>query len=198
MNGVATVGVGCAGGNALGGACAAEEPGCTPERRDGVVWRPWHEVAEPLVREAPAKVTPMETTTVAAEVAGQVMSLPVRVGDRVCAGAVIAELDPTPLRLAVEEAKAAAAAAEARVAQARRQLDQARRLLAERVGNRDSVATAEEQLTIAERDAAVRAAQLEEAQWRLVHAQVRAPYDGVVAARLAQVGDGLAPARGSR
>ncbi|GAB6050902.1 hypothetical protein JCM16106_17520 [Hydrogenophilus islandicus] len=111
---------------------------------------------------------------------------------------MIAELDPTPLRLAVEEAKAAAAAAEARVAQARRLLDQAKRLLAERVGNRDSVATAEEQLTIAERDAAVRAAQLEEAQWRLVHAQVRAPYDGVVAARLAQVGDGLAPARGSR
>ncbi|GAB6050901.1 hypothetical protein JCM16106_17510 [Hydrogenophilus islandicus] len=68
------------------GASAAEERGCAPERRDGVVWRPWHEVAQPLVREAPAKVTPMETTTVAAEVAGRVMALPVRVGDRVRAG----------------------------------------------------------------------------------------------------------------
>jgi RND family efflux transporter MFP subunit len=120
----------------------------------------------------------------------------VRVGDQVAAGDVVAELDASLLRLARDEAAAAYAAAQTRVAQAKRLLAQAERLLAQRVGNRDNMAAAEEQLRIAEQEAAARAAQRAQAEWRLAHAVVRAPFAGVVTARLAQEGNWVAAGQG--
>ncbi|WP_217125906.1 efflux RND transporter periplasmic adaptor subunit [Hydrogenophilus thiooxidans] len=169
---------------------------CEPASSIEAIWRPWQAVVAPLVREAPAKVVARESATVAPEVAGRIEKLPVRVGDRVAAGDVVAELDASLLRLAHDEAAAAYAAAQTRVAQAKRLLAQAERLLAERVGNRDNVAAAEEQLRIAEREAAARAAQRAQAEWRLTHAVVRAPFAGVVTARLAQEGNWVAAGQG--
>lgn len=169
---------------------------CAQNDSAEAIWQPWPKVVAPLAREAPAKVVARESATVAPEVAGRIEKLPVRVGDQVAAGDVVAELDASLLRLARDEAAAAYAAAQTRVAQAKRLLAQAERLLAQRVGNRDNMAAAEEQLRIAEQEAAARAAQRAQAEWRLAHAVVRAPFAGVVTARLAQEGNWVAAGQG--
>ncbi len=161
-----------------------------------VVWRALKEVAQPLIREAPARVEPLEQTIVAAEVAGRIAKLPVRVGEVVTAGAAVAELERTWFLLMRDEAQAALALAQTRQAQARRLLAQAQQLLAKQAGSREAVVSAEEGLRLAEAEVALRAAQLAQAEWRLAHATVKAPFAGIVTARLASEGSWVAVGQG--
>lgn len=164
--------------------------------QEAVVWRPWQAVGQPLVREAPARVEPLEVAKVASDVAGRLVRVPVRVGEWVAAGAVVAELDATALRLARREAEAAGAAAQTKVAQAKRLLAQAERLARERASNEEAVRAAHEAVRLAEAEAELRAAQLAQAEWRLAQTTVRAPFAGVVTARLAAEGSWVAAGQG--
>jgi RND family efflux transporter MFP subunit len=161
-----------------------------------VRWRALKEVAQPLVREAPARVEPLEQTVVAAEVAGRIAALPVRVGEAVAAGTAVAELDRSFLLLRRNEAQAALTLAQTRQAQAKRLLEQAERLLAKQAGNREAVISAEEAVRLAEAEVALRAAQLAQAEWRLARATVRSPLAGIVTARLASEGSWVAVGQG--
>lgn len=124
---------------------------------------------------------------------GRIASVHVEIGDRVRRGQLLATLDTSVLspqvqRLAaaLEEARATAAlrAAEYRRAQG---VEASGALSAEEIERRRSAAvTAEAQVKVAE-------AQLAEARARLARAQIRAPADGIVLTRDAEVGQTATP-----
>jgi RND family efflux transporter MFP subunit len=130
---------------------------------------------------------------VSSEVAGQVETLHVELGDRVEAGAPLVTLDAEIARIALQAARAATREAHAALEDARRRLAEAERLSAE--------------LTIAETELRARRAEVEmdaatlevrEAGERreaalLARHTLRAPFDGVVSQRMTQAGEWLEP-----
>lgn len=127
------------------------------------------------------------------EVAGQVETLHVELGDRVEAGAPLVTLDAELARIALQAARAATREARAALEDARRRLAEAERLSAE--------------LTIAETELRARRAEVEmdaatvevrEAGERreaalLARHTLQAPFSGVVSQRMTQAGEWLAP-----
>ncbi len=120
---------------------------------------------------------------------GLVARMRAEAGDRVKAGAPLLELDATLARLALERAKAGTAEARARAAEAERLAGEARRLVAERHLPRTELERREADATLAA--AALEAAEsAEREQAELVRRHVvPAPFAGVVARRLADVGE---------
>lgn len=120
---------------------------------------------------------------------GLVSRLAVDAGDVVKRGQVLLELDATVARLALERAQAGTAEAAVQDAEAGRLLDEARRLVTERhlpateLARREAAA----KLAAAALDAA-RAAEREQAELVRRH-QLPAPFDGVVARRLTDLGE---------
>ncbi|MEM6793132.1 MAG: efflux RND transporter periplasmic adaptor subunit [Acidobacteriota bacterium] len=145
--------------------------------------------------ELTAELVPWAAVTVAAEVAGRVIELPVDHGDRVRKGEAIARLDTS----ATEAEKAQA---EARLQSARASLEQAQRDLTrgESLSDRDSGILSEDDLDrlrlakstgeagVAEAEAAL--LRVEETLARMV---IKAPFAGTVSERHAEVGSWLAP-----
>lgn len=118
---------------------------------------------------------------VGSRISGTVDSLPVKVGDRVNRGELLAELDATDLEAGLEEAKANLALARPRVALAESTLARRRRLAA------SGLITAED-LDMAVRDLAVEQARFQASDARLRSAEIllgysriRAPISGVIA-----------------
>ncbi|MCX7945799.1 MAG: efflux RND transporter periplasmic adaptor subunit [Hydrogenophilus sp.] len=156
---------------------------------EGVVWAPWQRVVSAPLRSVAARVVARERSMVAAEVGGRVAALPVRVGERVEKGAVLARLENELLRLAREEAVAGVRAAEVRLAQAVRLRAQAARLAGREVVSRDAEASAEEGVRLAEAERRAREVQRAIAEQRLEQTVVRAPFSGVVVEQLVGEGD---------
>lgn len=154
---------------------------------------------EPLEQTKPVlgRLVPRQQGPVATQVEGAVAALPVRVGDRVQTGDVLAELDAQRLTVARDVAQATldAAGAERRTAQARLQLAQQELARLERLrssaafsaaqfedkGQEIEVARAE--LLAAEVMIGQTEVQLTRAERDLADAVVRAPYPGVVLTR---------------
>ncbi len=134
-------------------------------------------------------LTAERSANVSPRVDGLVARLRVDAGDRVKAGATLLELDATIATLTLRRAEANTAEARVRHAEARRLLDEGRRLVAERhlpqteLGRRES----EAELAAAALEAS-EAAQREQAELVRRHV-LPAPFSGVVARRLADVGE---------
>ncbi len=173
-------------GGAVGASAWAD---CSSE---AVRWQPWREVVQPLMRQAPARVEALEVAKLASDIGGRLVRLPVRVGDRVAAGTLLAEFDATGEVASLREAKAALAAAQTRLLQARRLREQTERLVRARASNEEALRSAEEAVQLAEADVALRAAQVAKSEWRLSQTTVRAPFAGVVTARLHSEGSWVA------
>ncbi len=129
---------------------------------------------------------------VGSRISGTVVHLPVKVGDRVEAGQLLAELDRAALDAAFDQARAELALARPRVALAVSKLER-RRSLAE-----SGVATGED-LDVAVRDLAVERARLRAAEARLRSAEIvlgytriTAPIPGVVAEVTTREGETVA------
>jgi RND family efflux transporter MFP subunit len=124
---------------------------------------------------------------------GRIAALYVEAGDHVRKGQVLARLDDSILRpqvsrleASVDEARANAALAEAQYGRARG-VESAGALSAEEIEKRRAAAvTAGAQVKVAE-------AQLAEYQARLAHTEIRAPEDGLVLTRTAEVGQIATP-----
>jgi membrane fusion protein, multidrug efflux system len=130
----------------------------------------------------PAEVTPRYSNPLSFRVAGKVIERRVRLGDRVTAGEVLAQLDPTDQQRQVASAKAALGAAQHRLHYAKQQLDRdesqfSRQLIAanQREQTEDAHAAA-----LAARDQA--AAELTVAENALSYHTLRADHDGVITA----------------
>jgi len=127
----------------------------------------------------PARVVPLQEAEVATRMAGTIARVAVNVGDRVGPGDLIAALDATDVN--------------ARIAAARAQLELAQRTFT-RVENleRDGAASTQE-LDQARAQLAAAEAMVREAEAQAAYVVIRAPFAGVVTARMADAGDLAAP-----
>lgn len=126
-----------------------------------------------------ADLLPSRRATLAAEVAGNVEALSVELGQRVRKGQVLARIDTRALRQQLAEA-------EALFNQAQDRFDRAEKLFAKR-----SITKEQHIDAIAGRDVAE--ARLASARLLLEKSEVRAPWNGHVAAKRVEVGDYAGP-----
>ena len=140
-------------------------------------------------------VEAVRQTVVAAQVAGAVVALPVKAGDRVKAGQLLARLDA---RAAEQQAGAAAAQVEAaRAAQqvATLEMQRQRQLFASRFISQAALDQAEAQYKTATAQAEAQMAAAQAARTESGYFAVKAPYDGIVTEVNVMPGDMAMPGR---
>jgi RND family efflux transporter MFP subunit len=134
-------------------------------------------------------LTAERSAGVSPRVDGLVARLRADAGDKVGAGAALVELDATIATLALRRADANVAEARARLAEAERLRTEGRRLVAERHLPQTELARRESEVTLAAAAlAASQAAEREQAELVRRHV-VPAPFSGVVARRMTDVGE---------
>jgi RND family efflux transporter MFP subunit len=161
----------------------------------------------PAVLNASGYVTARRRATVSSKMTGKVVEVRVEEGMAVKAGQVLARLDDTTLRRHLELAEAelgasrrTAAETEVRLKEARQTLDRARALVRDGISGQADLDRAEaevdalnarldltrEQVTVAERQVALRQADLDDTV-------IRAPFSGVALSKDAQPGEMVSP-----
>ncbi|HZX25110.1 MAG TPA: efflux RND transporter periplasmic adaptor subunit [Woeseiaceae bacterium] len=153
---------------------------------------------QPVVRILPVSgtVTSPRSALLSPSVGGLIDDFAVDAGDTVAAGDILVSLDAELEELALERARAALAEADAGLADARRRLAEAERLGSERgipeseiESRRSEVATDEAALQAA-------SAAFRQQQAVLRRHEIRAPFAGAVARRLAEMGEWVNPGDG--
>ncbi len=131
--------------------------------------------------------------TITPDIAGKVSNIYVEEGDRVKKGQLLAELDTRSIRLQIEQGEAALAAAEANYKDAKRNMERMERL-------KEENAVSEQQYEKVKLAFEAAEAQLQQAQAALNLARhnfevsmMRAPFDGIIASKNAEVGDVINP-----
>ena len=141
----------------------------------------------------PGTVTARLSAEVAPTVLARVLEVRVQAGSAVRRGDVIAVLDARDLTARRQQAEAAQAAADAQARQAAADLGRARQLFDKQALTRQDLDAAEARAATATAQAAQARDALTEARVRLGETDVRAPFDGVVAARHLDPGDTAGP-----
>ena len=163
--------------------------------------------AADAVLQATGYVTARRMATVSAQMTGTLTEVLIDEGFKVKKGQVLARLDDTGLRAGLAAAEAQVRTAEANLGQLRAQLAQAQaderrqaELNASGMTTRQSreqaataVKTVSAQLEAAQRQIEAAQAGARQAKVNFDYATVRAPFDGVVTARAAQVGEIISP-----
>ena len=129
----------------------------------------------PLLIEVTGTVRPVQRASLAAKVMGTIEDLPVVLGQPVKTGDLL-------VKISAGEISARVLQAQAQLNQARRDLDRERDLLGKGASTADMVKSLEDRF-------AMTGAMVREAEVMLSYATVRAPFDGVVARKLADAGD---------
>lgn len=137
---------------------------------------------------APATVLSLNDTPIAAEVDAQIAEIPVRVGDVVAAGAVLARLVCRDFELDLGRLRGEWQAIRARRGLVEWQLKQTQKLAAQQALPEESLQERRSQLEALDGDSAAQGAKIEAAERKLGQCQVKAPFAGVVAERLAGLG----------
>jgi RND family efflux transporter MFP subunit len=133
----------------------------------------------PMFIEVTGTVRPVQHAVIAAKVMGAIEEMPFALGQRVKAGDLL-------VKIAAGEISARVLQAKSQLNQARRDLDRERALLAKGASTSDMVKNLQDRF-------AMTRAMVTEAEVMLGYAKVRAPFDGVVARKMADVGDLAAP-----
>jgi len=149
---------------------------------------PLAQLAEHPERSAPATAVSLNQSTLSARIQASVESIQVGVSEQVSAGSVLLKLDCTDYQLALQQAQAGVTIAEARLQLANNQKQRASQLLARDLTSRENADTTAT-------DAIARQAELTQAQIAVRQARVnvercviKAPFAGIVTARLASEG----------
>lgn len=161
------------------GACAGEpEHGAAPELApvNVSVTESWSSRADNAY---PARVVSVQEADVSTRMAGTVSRIPVQVGDRVGQGALLASLDDQDVRARIS-------AAQAQLELARRTYERVSALEADGAASANEKDQAQARLSSAQ-------AMVEEARAQAAYVEIRAPFAGVVTARMADAGDLAAP-----
>lgn len=132
--------------------------------------------------------------SVSAKVAGQLEYLGVREGSRVRRGQILARIEGAAYAAALSAARADAARAEVELAQARRELERARTLRGQNLISEVDLENASTHVDMLAAQLNSARAQAELAAVNLENTQVRAPFDGTVLRKDAELGEIVAPA----
>ncbi len=134
-----------------------------------------------------------QEVNISAEVGGTVTDFPHELGDTLAAGELILQVDARPYRAGVKQAKAGVLAAESAYLQTQRELERARQLMEKgRISDAEFEGVELRKLQ-AESGFYAAQATLEQAQIRLEHAEIRAPFAGRLAYKGIDEGEQIAP-----
>jgi RND family efflux transporter MFP subunit len=131
--------------------------------------------------------------SVSAKIPGQLVFLGVSEGSVVKRGQILAQIENSDYEAALAAARAATGTYEAQMAQARRDLERAEALRARDVNSPVDVESARTQVSVLEAQLASSRAQEKMAEVNLENTHVRAPFDGTVLRKDAEVGEIVAP-----
>lgn len=164
-----------------------------PTEPVAVKWQRADQVFVYPLREAQASVLARNESRLSAELSAVIESIVVDVGQQVAAGDVLALLDPTDAELALAQVQAQLNGLRARLRLAQAQLKRARELKTNNFVSTDAVNQRSAEVVSLRAETAGAQAQVAIAQRRLLKAQIRAPFDAVVSARQAQLGELTTP-----
>ena len=146
---------------------------------------------QPVTRylEATGNTAAVNTTNLVARVSGFVQEINYKDGDQVKEGATLFVIEPEPYKLKLEQAQAAEVAAQATLKQTEAEYERQTDLASRQIASKQTLDNA-----LANRDSAqakLRQAQVDtkQAAINLGYTQVKAPFDGVVTARLVSLGE---------
>ena len=131
--------------------------------------------------------------SVSARIQGRLEYLGVSEGVRVKAGDVIARIESGDFEAQLASVRATAAEIDAQLAQARRDLERARTLRRQGLNSDAELENAETRVTVLVAQLNAANAQVELARVNLENTRVRAPFDGTVLRKDAEVGEIVAP-----
>lgn len=140
-----------------------------------------------------ARLRPWAEARLAAEVSGRVMETLVEAGEVVDEGAPLLRVDPVLAQIAVDAAEAGLAAARVSVEDLRRQVEESRALLEARSVARSTHDALVARLEIQERERDRLEVELRRQRELLERHVIRAPFAGVVNARMVDPGDSVSP-----
>jgi RND family efflux transporter MFP subunit len=138
----------------------------------------------------PGSIVSRDDARVASVVAGRVIAI-AEVGQRVGAGARLAKLDDTLLKLRLADLEAQVARARAQQNLSTTQLERFRQLAATHALSTSQLDDARAQQDMAGHDVARLTAQLKQAEYDSAESEIRAPFPGIVTERFAQRGEFL-------
>ncbi len=138
-------------------------------------------------------VQPQVQSPLGFRVLGRIISRPVKAGDRVEAGQMLAALDPLAFELASRSAAAALASARAQYDNAAATEARQATLLAKKTASQATFDSAEQARAAAQANMAQAQANLAKAEEQLSYAVLKADYAGVVTTTSAEVGQTVAP-----
>ncbi len=139
-------------------------------------------------RKAPAEVRALNDSLISAEVSAIVQSVHAYVGQTVAKGDLLLQLNPADYQLNLKQAEARLASSQARLSQAKINLKSAKRLGDNQYISADELLERETVLMVAEADIQANEVAVAIASRNLDKCSLKAPFNGVVAARAAQVG----------
>lgn len=140
-------------------------------------------------------VEAVRASTLAAQVPGRVVELRANAGDTVAKGQVLARIDEREATQGVAAGQAQVARAEAEVGNARLSLERARKLVAQNFVSAAAVDKAQADFDAARAQLAAARASTAQAVTLQGHSTITAPFSGVIAERLAELGDMALPGK---
>ena len=132
--------------------------------------------------------------SVSAKIAGRMESLAVREGSHVRRGEVMARIESGTYQAQVQASKAQVGEVQAQLVQSRRDLERARTLQAQGLISQADLENAQTRVDVGQASLASAIAQRRLAEANLENTLVRAPFDGTVLRKDAEVGEIVAPA----
>jgi HlyD family secretion protein len=137
-------------------------------------------------------LNPVVVINVGTQISGTIQKLHVNFNDRVSAGQVLAELDPSLLNAALKQSQANLASAEANVRLAKTKEVRTRKLVSQGFVVRSQLDEAIETLDVAQAQAQLAKAQIERDNANLRYSTIRSPISGIVIARPVDIGQTVA------
>lgn len=140
-------------------------------------------------------VEAVRQSTIAAQVAGRVVAMPVKAGDRVRAGQLLVQIDPRSAVQAEAASQSQLREAQANLANAKASFERSRQLAVQKFISVAALDQAQAQYLAAQAQASAAVANAGASATSRSYTTIVAPYDGIVGSTDAQVGDMATPGR---